>query len=151
MSAPASDPYGPDRIDAAVRAAHRLSLGGTIAAAALIVLAVGLELLLPVSDLLAVRDGVAGAVVVLTSVALLAIAVRMRRNLRGFRSAYRLILATMCVGGILALALGFALDIAFDPSITVPLIAVPVALVLGVVLPGVYLAFPAKRVAENRV
>lgn len=141
--------FSPARLPATLAAVRTLSLSAACISVVLLVLIVGLELLVPVSDTVAVRDGVG---LVLTSVAswlLFAIAVRMLRAYPRPTGAFGAVMGVMIGLGAVAFVLNFVLDIVLAPRVNVIAVAVPVALVICVVIPGVYLSFAARAVQRH--
>jgi hypothetical protein len=147
MSSAQLEQFSPARLPATLRAVKTLSLVAAIVAVALLVFVVGIESVLPVDAGAAVRDGVGLGITAVASWALFAVAVWMRRAFPRPTAAFAAILAVMIGLGGIAFIANFGLDLALRPGVIA--LAVPAALIVCVVVPGVYLAFTARAIARH--
>lgn len=103
-----------------------------------------LELLLPVDRQVAVRDGVGLALVVTGSWGVAAVANALTRRYPMAGSAFGMTLGLMIGFGGAALVLTLVLDAVLSADVVA--IAVPAAIAVSLVLPGVYVAFAARAI-----
>ncbi|MFB2586387.1 hypothetical protein [Herbiconiux liukaitaii] len=143
-------PFDPPQLEATASMVRGMSLGLACLSIVLLVFVVGLETVLPVAPGNAVRDGIGLGMVAVGSWALFAVAasVRSRSRSRPGRpdagAAFGWTVALMVVFGGGSILTAFALDIALETSVLA--IATPAAVVLCIVVPGVYIAFAARGV-----
>lgn len=139
--------FAPARLPVTLSAVWRLSLTAACVSVALLIFVVGLELLIPVSNAVAVRDGIGLLLNSVASWLLFAIAIWMRRAYPRPTAAFGLVLGIMIGLGFVAFVLNFVLDVVLSPRVIA--LAVPAALTICVVIPGVYLSFAARAIQRH--
>lgn len=147
MSTPELEQFSRARLPATLRATRTLSLVCAIVSVVLLVFVLAVETVLPVDASVAVRDGVGLGLTAVASWALFAVALWIGRAYPRPTAAFAAVLAIMIGIGAVALIATFAIDLALSPDVIA--IAVPAALIVCVVVPGVYLAFVARAVARH--
>ncbi len=125
-----------------IAGARRLCLAGAIASAALLVVILAVESVLPIAAAAAVRDGSGLALVCVGSWTLYALARGLGAPGRPAGAAYAATLTVLIGAGAAAFVLTLVLDVVLAPGI-LP-IAVPAAICICLVVPGVALAFAAR-------
>ncbi|MEV7693216.1 hypothetical protein AB0N73_07765 [Microbacterium sp. NPDC089189] len=142
MSAQRPDPYRPENLRATLAAARRIAIVGAWASIGFLIVVLAVELVLPIDRAVAVRDGVGLALVVVGSWGILAVANALTRRYPAAGSAFGTVVGLMIGFGGGALVLTLVLDAVLAAGVLA--IAVPAAIVLCIVLPGVYVAFAAR-------
>lgn len=142
MSAQTPEPYRPDNLRATLSSARRISLVGAWVSIVFLVFVLAIELILPLDRSVAVRDGIGLALVVAGSWGILAVANSLTRRYPAAGAAFGTTIGLMIGFGGVALILTLVLDAVL--SVGVLAIAVPAAIIISIVLPGVYVAFAAR-------